>query len=347
MKVVRFTTSMVAGLGSLGDAPPFLEEERFPKQALLLTGKVHSKAIGEQLAEGLKERGFSLRRLEVEGGATEENAELVLQRARMEGVGGIVAVGGGSVMDLAKYCARALGLRLAVVPTNLASDALASPFSVLWSRGTSKAHRTMVPHYIIGDYDVLMKEPHAFVAAGFADMLAKHTALYDWRLAFWLADEPYLDFAARLAESVLRLLVGRVDDIAAQNYIGVETLFYAEVHDGYLMELAGTTRVAAGSEHLIAFALEQLKGPGRLHGFEVGLGTIMAAYLQGRGWRRVRELLQRVGAPTSGGQLGLSREELAEALSKAHLTRPWYTILGRTGISKAKAERLLRYSQVA
>jgi glycerol-1-phosphate dehydrogenase [NAD(P)+] len=349
LKFIRFTTNMVAGLGSLQEAPSFLSQNGFPPRALIVTGSTHSRPIGEELLGALKGQGFTCEVLALEGGATEENARTLLGRARELGAQALLGVGGGSIIDLCKYCAKALGLQLAVVPTNLASDAIASPFSVIWSDGSSRAERTMVPNFIIGDYDVLMKEPHRFVAAGFADMLAKYTALFDWRLAFWLGDEPYMDFAAQLAESVMNLIVRRASDIAQRNYIGVETLFYAEVHDGYLMELAGTTRVAAGSEHLIAFSIDRVlqRGPQALHGFEVALGTIIAAYLQGRDWRMVRELLRQVGAPTRAEELGLTREALAQALSRAHEMRPWYTILGREGISAHKAERLLRYCLVA
>ncbi|TRM80559.1 NAD(P)-dependent glycerol-1-phosphate dehydrogenase, partial [Sulfolobus sp. A20-N-F6] len=73
------------------------------------------------------------------------------------------------------------------------------------------------------------------------------------------------------------------------------------------MEISGTTRVAAGAEHLISFALENISEKG-LHGEYCGIGTIIVSYLQ-RGYnysKRVRKLLEKVNAPVTADQLGLN-----------------------------------------
>ncbi|WP_069807426.1 iron-containing alcohol dehydrogenase [Vulcanisaeta thermophila] len=345
MKIIRFSINMTAGLGSIETIAEVLENVGFPRKLTVIGGPTTMKLIGNEVTKRLIEGGFIVNTEVVEGGATKENADELVNRVRKSGSEGIVGVGGGSIIDLAKYVGHVLNLRVVSVPTTLSSDAIASPFSVIWSGGKSMAIKTKAPDVIIGDYDVLLKEPHRFVAAGFGDMIAKYTALYDWRLAYWLGDEPYLDFAAQLADSILQLLIRRVNDVARQNYIGIETLFYAEVTDGYLMELANTTRVAAGCEHLIAFAIESTCNAG-IHGEQVGIGTIICAYLQNRDYRMVRELLSKVGSPTTAEQLGTDKECLIRALTIAHAMRPWYTILGTRGISSTKAERLLRYSGV-
>ena len=342
MRLIKLSINMAVGLGSINEVTQVFNELNFPRSSLLIAGPNTFKMIGEHVSNKLIGEGFNIDVKIVDGGATVDNANMLLDYVRKGGFNGIIGVGGGSIIDLAKYVGANLRISVAVIPTTLSSDAIATPFSVLWKDGKSQAIKTMAPNIIIGDYTVLMNEPHRYVAAGFGDMIAKYTALYDWWLAYWLGDEPYLDFAAQLANHVIDLLIKRVNNIAKQDYIGIETLFYAEVLDGYLMELANTTRVAAGSEHLIAFAIENVAGKG-IHGEQVGLGTIISAYIQNRDWRLVRDLLEKVGAPVTADDLGLTRDEIIKALQVAPQMRNWYTILGTRGLTEGKAERLLRY----
>lgn len=264
---------------------------------------------------------------------------------KLRGVDGVVAVGGGSAIDLAKYVASKIGARMASIPTNLSSDAIATPFSVLWKDGVSTAVWTKMPELVVGDIGVLRNQPDRFVSAGLGDMFAKITALYDWKLGYWFGDEPYSDFAANLAYNMLRVVVKRLDHIVRKTYIGVKTLFMAEVTDAYLMSIARTTRVAAGSEHLFALALTNINPKAGIHGEYVALGMLPISYLQGKDWRRVERLLRRAGLKTSARELGLEREEVIKALVEAPKMRNWYTILGH-GLSRSKAERLLRYTEV-
>ncbi|BDR91421.1 iron-containing alcohol dehydrogenase [Vulcanisaeta souniana] len=345
MRVIKLSINMAVGLGSLSEIVQIFEEIAFPRSAVLVTGPNTLKIAGNYVADKLVDAGYSIDVKIVEGGAIAENADSLLEYVRKSGFSGIIGVGGGSIIDIVKYVGANLNLKVASIPTTLSSDAIATPFSVLWRGGKSQAIRTMSPNIIIGDYSILMNEPHRYVAAGFGDMIAKYTSLHDWWLAYWLGDEPYLDFAAQLANGTTELLIKRANNIAKQDYMGIETLFYAEVLDGYLMELANTTRVAAGSEHLIAFAIENLTGKG-LHGEQVGIGTIISAYLQSRDWRLVKDLLSRVGAPTTIDELGITKEEMIKALQVAPQMRNWYTILGTRGLSEVKAERLLRYTGI-
>ncbi|WP_298276404.1 iron-containing alcohol dehydrogenase, partial [Ferroplasma sp.] len=59
---------------------------------------------------------------------------------------------------------------------------------------------------IIGDYEILKKQPIKYIHAGVGDMLSKISALYDWRLSFWLNNEIYNDFAMNVAKSTTELL---------------------------------------------------------------------------------------------------------------------------------------------
>ena len=122
----------------------------------------------------------------------------------------------------------------------------------------------------------------------------------------------------------------------------VRILVEALISSGIAMAIAGSTRPASGSEHLIAHAIDLVASYPALHGEEVGIGTIIALYLHGRNWRKVRNILSEVGAPTRISQINVSKEQMIKALTIAHSIRPErYTILGEKGFSEEAAERVI------
>lgn len=349
IKMMRFSSNIAAGLGSLDSIGEYLTELYSERDVLLLSGPRTYEIAGKTTERSLNSHGFRCETIVGEFPATLENADALLKSvkgAKEKSPGLIImAVGGGTAIDMAKYVSSKEGLRLVAVPTLLSSDAMATGYSILRDGGKNMAIRTKAPDLVIGDYDVLNSQPKRFVSAGAGDMLSKSSALFDWRLGFWLGNEPYNDFAMNVARSTTDLLEKRIIDVARMNYIGIETLFLAEVTDGYLMELSGTTRVAAGSEHLFAFAMENMGGNG-LHGEFCALGTIMMTYLQSRTGHDVKGFLQAVGCPTTAEEVGARREDIVKALTVAHSMRPWYTILGPNGLSEGAAERLARYTGI-
>jgi len=84
-----------------------------------------------------------------------------------------------------------------------------------------------------------------------------------------------------------------------------------------------------------------------LHGEQVGVGTIIMAYLHGLRWERVRETLKKVGAPTNAYELGIEPDLIIEALTIAHTIRPErYTILGKDGLTREAAEKAAKITGV-
>lgn len=345
--MMKFSGGLSAGLGSLQNFFPNYTELAGTRPAVIISGDRSFNIAGHTVEDVLTRNGIEVETITEGVNATAASINDVHSRISSLKVQKpvIIGVGGGTVIDVAKVIASRMETDLIVVPTLLSSDAIASGYSVIWENGKNSAVQTKPPSLIIGDYDILRQEPKRFVSSGVGDMLSKVSALYDWRLSFWLGQETYNDFAMNIAESTVDLLKKRVKDVSSMNYIGIETLFLAEVTDGYLMELSGTTRVAAGSEHLFAFALETLDHGG-IHGEYCSLGTIMMSYLQSREKANIRDFLEVAGTPTTASELEIKPESIVKALTMAHRMRPWYTILGSNGLSEGSAERLARYTHV-
>src|SRR2546430_1510174 len=88
------------------------------------------------------------------------------------------------------------------------------------------------------------------------------------------------------------------------------------------------------------------KKPG-LHGEQCGVGTIMMMYLHAGNWQEVRDALLAIGAPTTARALGVTDDEVVQALVHAHeVNKERYTILGDEGLTLEAAERLAKITKV-
>ena len=113
------------------------------------------------------------------------------------------------------------------------------------------------------------------------------------------------------------------------------------------MSIAGSSRPCSGSEHLFSHALDQIAPKPALHGEQCGVGAIMMARLHNIDWRRIRETLKKVGAPTTAKELGVKPKHVVKALVRACKIRPdRYTILDERRLNKDSAEKLAKTTSV-
>jgi len=279
--------------------------------------------------------------------ALDEALELAenISRTYRRAIKAIVSIGGGSVIDMGKVLGKQLEIPTVSIPTTLSHDGIASPRASLTSRAGPVSQESKVPRAVFVDLQVAASSPHRLIASGFGDTIAKRTAVLDWKLAAERGIEEYGDYSGALAELSASHVLSAVKEIASSQIFGLRVLAEALVNSGIAMAIAGSSRPASGSEHLFAHAV-QIISPGKgLHGELCGLGTIMMSKLHGIDWEMIRDSLAEVGAPTKAMQLGLSPDEVIEALLLAPKIRDRYTILSQ-GLSRAEAEALARKTGV-
>ena len=106
------------------------------------------------------------------------------------------------------------------------------------------------------------------------------------------------------------------------------------------MGTSNDIRVGYGSEHMFSAALDaEVPEADLLHGERIALGSILIAKLQGQDFTRIKDLLDNAGCPTSLDDLEdeIPPDAIVNALTKAHLVNPMYTILGESGLTKKAA----------
>jgi glycerol-1-phosphate dehydrogenase [NAD(P)+] len=312
-------------------------------RALIVSGAGETRSFARIVLESLQQQHIDSWSVTVSS-ATMDDVEKVKSVAKEVDADVIIGVGGGKAIDVAKYAAHILGKSFVSAPTTPSHDGIASPFASIKGSGRVTSVKAATPVLIVADVEAMSRAPRRNIIAGCGDLLGKFSAVLDWRLAHKLRGEYYGEYAASLALLSAKHIV-RYSNMFKAKQIPLEAiriLVEALISSGIAMAIAGSTRPASGSEHLIAHAIDAVANYPALHGEEVGIGTVIALYLHGRNWRRIRDILSEIGAPTKISQINVSREQMVKALTIAHTIRPErYTILGEKGFSEEAAEKII------
>lgn len=212
-------------------------------------------------------------------------------RALPADLGAIVGLGGGKALDVAKYVSFLMRRPYLAVPTSLSNDGFCSPQSSLEIGGRRRSLPSAMPYGVVVDTATCLEAPQVLWHAGIGDSVAKITAVADWKLAFHACGTPVNDFAALLSDATVFQLLAS----PSRNLEGIGLLATALMLNGVAMEIAGSSRPASGSEHLISHALDALNPRPRLHGLQVGVATYLVSRLQGRGTERIATLFDATG----------------------------------------------------
>lgn len=227
----------------------------------------------------------------------------------------IVGIGGGLVIDAAKYLARRDGRPLVLVPSITSSNA---PFTDAISvrrdgvptgmREPGQRRQVVVDYALIGAADARLNR------AGYADVLAHETALADWRLAAergeLAIDEPaFAAMSGLLAQA--REAAARIGAVDAR---GIETLMRLFEETTAVTAAHPDAPLGSGSEHLVAWNLESVTGRHFVHGEIVALGVLIAAHVQGGDTASLASALDEARVRHRPADIGVSWDELERAL---------------------------------
>ena len=193
----------------------------------------------------------------------------------------LIAVGSGTIHDIARYCAHERGIRFVSCPTAASVDGFCSTVAAMTWYGFKKTLPAVAPEIVIADIDIIKNAPAALVRSGVGDIMAKYTALADWRMANLLTGEhlcPRIyDIMSRAADTVMNSVPG----IAAGEEKACADVTYALIMSGIAMQMMGNSRPASGADHHISHMIEmepaafEVKFPA-MHGEKTGVGTLVA-----------------------------------------------------------------------
>ena len=362
--LVELPRKIVYGDGAVSHLKPILNDLE-QENVVVLSGNTNTRKITEnEILKYLEDHNFThltVDTCDIESARmiTEEIKKSISKNKRPM----LIVVGGGRVLDLGKVAASWSNINYISIPTNTSHDGFASPYlNFLLNKELQEATRggrtprfcPVSPLVIVGDTDLVKEAPYKSVQTGVGDLVAKYTAYLDWELAHRLRGEPFDIFAATFGRMSAQMLEKDIIHVANRSDHGIRTVIKALGGSGVAVNVAGSSRPASGSEHLISHYIELMgsersdsKLLGIPHGAKCGLATILMMFLHGKDWKKIKTLLNLVGAPTNVKSLGIDRDILLEALINAHTIRPGrYTILG-DGLNKTAAENVIEQTEAA
>ncbi|MDR2905187.1 MAG: iron-containing alcohol dehydrogenase family protein [Helicobacteraceae bacterium] len=326
VKQIAIPYLLKIGAGKIGRVGKYLADKEMKKIAIIM-GKSSLKLIEPKFSASLTENG-----VEVLSQTFTESIELSdiahAAFALPYDTDAIVGIGGGKALDAAKYTAFLLQKPYICAPTILSNDGFCSPTSSLLVQKKRKSIKSKMPFGIVIDLDIIGASPANYIYSGVGDMVSKITALYDWKEAFNRGHEHVNDFASMISYNSLDLLFLKHSyDIYAMEF--QRSLATSLTMSGIAMEVAGSSRPASGSEHLISHALDQISAEPKLHGFQVAIAAYLCAALQGNPNRDLLdEILDKTGFWELAAKDPINKTEFIEALKIApNIKAGFYTIL--------------------
>lgn len=265
----------------------------------------------------------------------------------------LLAVGSGTLNDMAKDVSTKLGIECGVLATAPSMDGYCSKGSALIEKGRKITNPVHTPSDVLIDTDIIKSAPKIMIAAGFGDIMGKFTCILDWQLSHYKNGESINQKAFDMMVEARKECMDNFDGIANYDGEAVEKLMNALIVAGLSMAECGDSRPASGSEHHMSHFLEMdFVARGErvpLHGVKVGIGTLVSIeiynYLKDNDIKfkgsdevyklveklpsvnEIREKLEKLGCPIKFSQIGVRKETMEEMIEKAYTVRDRYTIL--------------------
>jgi glycerol-1-phosphate dehydrogenase [NAD(P)+] len=312
--------------GALDDLGSVLADERVSHSGKLAVAV--SNGSGARLRERVAPLLPGASWYEV-GGGTLDDAIRLAGAMKSGHYDAVVGLGGGKIIDCAKFAAARVGLPLVAVPTNLAHDGLCSPVATLDNDAGRGSYGVPNPIAVVIDLDIIREAPVRFVRAGIGDAISNVSAVADWELANRVNGEKIDGLAAAMARQAGEAVLRNPGGIADNDFLQV--LAEALVLSGIAMSVSGDSRPSSGACHEINHAFDLLF-PKRAaaHGEQCGLGAAFAMYLRGahEDAKYMAGVLRRHGLPVLPDEIGFTPDEFVQAVEFAPQTRPGrFTIL--------------------
>ena len=331
-----------------GKFPIFLEKVKDKKVAVMFD--VNTKPFAKYIINDLK-NVVEISFLDEELIPDENKCQFALELTR--GCDYLLAVGSGTLNDMAKDISTKLNIECGVLATAPSMDGYCSKGSALMVKGKKITNTVHTPSDVLIDADIIKSAPKLMIASGFGDIMGKFTCILDWQLSHYKNGESINQKAYDMMVEARKECMDNFNGIANYEGEAVEKLMNALIVAGLSMAESGDSRPASGSEHHMSHFLEMdFVARGErvpLHGVKVGIGTLVSIeiynYLKDNDVKfkgsdevyklveklpcvcEIKEKLEKLGCPIKFSQIGVRKETMEEMIEKAYTVRDRYTVL--------------------
>lgn len=233
----------------------------------------------------------------------------------------LVGMGGGAVIDVAKYTAFLRKIPMISIPTSASNDGFASSGCSLKINGKKTSVPAKIPYGIVAELGILQKAPASFIFAGIGDLMSNITALYDWQFEQQKGVSEVNAFAEMLSKKAVNSFIRTpMTDIHAP--ILLKELISSMTMSGIATEISGSSAPISGAEHLISHALDQWAEKPQAHGIQVGIASYVMALVQEHRYERMRKVFTRTGFFDYVKTLGMEQADFEMAIDRAPEIKP-------------------------
>lgn len=335
---IDIPTILKVEAGALGQIGTYLKEEEFSK-VVILFGNGLIDMFGTQVMESLKQNNIEV--LEYQEMDTVDVADITeLAFSMPSRTQAVIGIGGGKVIDAAKYCGFLLKIPFISVPTSASSDGFSSASASLIVKGRRKSLPAKMAYGIIVDTQVISSAPARFLYSGIGDMVSKITALYDWQFEEDHGVTVVNDFAMMIAKKAVNSFV-RTPFETIQDQLFLKELLDSLAMSGVANEIAGSSAPTSGSEHLISHALDKMSECPQLHGVQVGIATYLMAVVQDHRYVRIDTIFEKTGFWEYVKTLNLNVNDYLEAIDMAPSMKPFRHTYLHEEVYREKAKQVL------
>jgi len=272
---------VVISHNALIEAVTYLTEKNFQHVAIVADSTTYQVA-GERLTSLLKESAITHEVVVIQPNVLGDVVadEVTLIEAMLgipQETEVVIAVGAGTIHDITRFASFKMGKPFISVPTAPSVDGFNSMGAPVVIKGMKTTYQMQTPIALFADISILQGAPKEMIAAGFGDMIGKHTSLADWTFSHLINDEPYCPLSARLTKEALLECENHANEIAKGDSKGIQILIEALIQSGFAMLIVGHSSPASGGEHHLSHFWEmnflQQQKPQVLHGAKVGISS--------------------------------------------------------------------------
>jgi len=319
-KEINIPTLLKIGAGTLDGTGNYLKELGL-ENVVLLFGNGLIDMFGSRVMDSMKRAHVqALEYQELDTVCIEDLTSLAFSMPNQTQA--VIGLGGGKVIDAAKYCGFLLDIPFISIPTSSSSDGFSSASASLLVEGRRKSVPAKLAYGIVADTEVIKSAPEKFLYSGIGDMVAKITALYDWK---YEGDNGYgevNDFAMMIAKKAVNSFV-RTPFKSIKDDLFIKELLDSLAMSGIANEIAGSSAPTSGSEHLISHALDKILEQPQLHGIQVGIATYLMSVVQDHRSKRVDTVFTQTGFWNHVSGLGMRRSDFEKAIDLAPSIKPF------------------------
>ena len=289
-------------------------------QVVLLLGNGLTEMFGEKVFESFANAGVTvLHHQEMDTVDFGDITDLAFRLPNKTQA--VIGMGGGKVIDAAKYIGYILRIPFISVPTSSSSDGFSSSSASLTVDGHRKSVPAKMAYGILVDTDVIKSAPVKFLHSGVGDMVAMISSTYDWQQEEDMGYDEVNDFAFMIAKKAVNSFV-RTPFESIEDDLFLKELLDSLAMSGVANEIAGSSAPTSGSEHLISHALDSFLERPQLHGIQVGISTYIMCKITDHRWKRVDTVFTKTGFWDYCATLDLKVEDFSKAIDMAPSMKP-------------------------